>query len=76
MKPPVCYNCGAPWKPKCEYCGTEYGQPAFVATLPVHNPEYMSLAQMQAASLSAQKSRSLEQAFGIGLLGSILGGFR
>jgi hypothetical protein len=47
MKPPVCYNCGAPWKPNCEYCGTEYQVP------PAFIPE-IELARQQLSALAMQ----------------------
>jgi hypothetical protein len=72
MKPRVCYNCGAPWKPRCEYCGTEY------ECDPPHDHGYTSnlALQMQAmnqSQLANAQAAGLGAAFSSGLFGALTG---
>jgi hypothetical protein len=73
MKPRVCYNCGAPWKPKCDYCGTEY------ECDPPHDPTYLTMAQaqQQVQELSSLQLQSpgfaIDAAWRYGLLGALTG---
>jgi predicted amidophosphoribosyltransferase len=70
VRPKQCWNCGAPWKPKCDYCGTVY------ECDPPHDPFYLTVAQAQRQAMSQSQLAQVQGALylsGPGLLGALTG---